>query len=76
MSCLFVVYGLVLSVIFPAIYVNYAKEGTFASCFQLREVFNIIGKECRRVFHRLGHEPGSRPGCWIGGRPLLLEFWV
>ena len=54
MSCLFVVYGLVLSVIFPAIYVNYAKEGTFASCFQLREVFNMIGKNAGAFFTAWG----------------------
>jgi hypothetical protein len=54
MSCLFVIYGLVLSVIFPAIYVNYAKEGTFASCFQLREIFNIIGKNAAAFFTAWG----------------------
>jgi hypothetical protein len=54
MTCMFVVYGLVLSVIFPAIYVNYAKEGTFASCFQLREVFNIIGKNAGAFFTAWG----------------------
>ncbi len=54
MTCLFVVYGLVLSVIFPAIYVNYAKEGTFASCFKLREVFNIIGKNAGTFFTAWG----------------------
>jgi hypothetical protein len=54
LSCLFVVYGLVLSVIFPAIYVNYAKEGTFASCFKLREVFNIIGKNAGAFFTAWG----------------------
>jgi hypothetical protein len=54
MACLFVVYGLVLSVIFPAIYVNYAKEGTFASCFKIREVFNIIGKNAGAFFTAWG----------------------
>jgi hypothetical protein len=54
MSCQFVVYGRVLSVIFPAIYVNYAKEGTFASCFKLREVFNIIGKNAGAFFTAWG----------------------
>jgi hypothetical protein len=41
-------------VIFPAIYVNYAKEGTFASCFQLREVFNMIGKNAGAFFTAWG----------------------
>jgi hypothetical protein len=54
MSCLFVAYGLVLSVIFPAIYVNYAQEGTFASCFKLREVFNLIGKNAAAFFTAWG----------------------
>ncbi len=40
--------------IFPAIYVNYAKEGTFASCFKLREVFNIIGKNAGAFFTAWG----------------------
>jgi hypothetical protein len=54
MTCVFLVYGLVLSVIFPAIYVNYAREGTFASCFHLREVFNIIGKNAGPFFTAWG----------------------
>jgi hypothetical protein len=54
MTCLFVIYGLALSVIFPAIYVNYAKEGTFASCFRLREVFDIIGKNAGAFFTAWG----------------------
>jgi hypothetical protein len=54
MSCLFVVYGLVLSVIFPAIYVNYAKEGTFASCFKLGEVFKIIRENAGAFFTAWG----------------------
>jgi hypothetical protein len=54
MTCLFVVYGLILSVIFPAIYVVYAREGTFASCFKLREVFDIIGKNAGAFFTAWG----------------------
>jgi len=54
MTCLFVIYGLILSVIFPAIYVLYAREGTFASCFKLREVFDIIGKNAGAFFTAWG----------------------
>lgn len=54
LACLFAVYGLVLSVIFPAIFVVYAREGTFASCFRLREVFNIIGKNAGPFFTAWG----------------------
>lgn len=42
--CLFVVYALALSVIYPAILVIFAREGTFASCFKFREVISLISK--------------------------------
>ena len=40
--CVFVVYALALSVIFPAILVIFAREGTLASCFKFRDVFQLI----------------------------------
>lgn len=42
--CVFFVYGLALSFIYPAVMVLYAREGTFAACFKFREVFDLIGK--------------------------------
>ena len=42
--CVFMVYALVLSVIYPAILIVFAREGTLASCFKFREVFDIISK--------------------------------
>jgi hypothetical protein len=50
LMCLFVVYALVLSVIYPAILVLYAREGTFASCFKFREVFDLVGKNMSSFF--------------------------
>lgn len=44
LSCVFIVYVLALSVVYPAILVIFAREGTFASCFNFREVFSLIGK--------------------------------
>ena len=44
LSCVFLLYGLVLSVIYPAILVLFAREGTFAACFKFREVFDLISK--------------------------------
>lgn len=38
-SCLAVLYGLFLSIIFPAVQVNFARKGSFGSCF---EVGNIV----------------------------------
>ena len=42
--CVFVIYGIALSVIYPAILVMFSREGTFASCFKFREIFDLIGK--------------------------------
>jgi len=42
--CVFMIYGLVLSVVYPAILIVFAREGTLASCFKFREVFDLIGK--------------------------------
>lgn len=42
--CVFIVYALALSVIYPAILVIFAREGTFASCFKFREVISLISK--------------------------------
>ncbi|MFT3895951.1 MAG: DUF4013 domain-containing protein [Anaerolineales bacterium] len=42
--CVFVIYALVLSVIYPAILIVFAREGTLASCFKFREVFDLISK--------------------------------
>ena len=42
LMCVFVVYTLFLSVIYPAILVLFAREGTIASCFKFREVIGMI----------------------------------
>ena len=52
--CVFFVYALALSVIYPAILVIFAREGTFASCFKFREVFDLIGKNTSPFFTAWG----------------------
>ena len=42
--CVFMLYALVLSVVYPAILIVFAREGTFASCFKFRQVFDLVGK--------------------------------
>lgn len=42
--CLLIVYLLALSVIYPAILVIFAREGTLASCFKFGEVISLISK--------------------------------
>jgi hypothetical protein len=48
--CVFLLYGLVLSIIYPAILVLFAREGTFASCFKLRDAFDMINKNASSFF--------------------------
>jgi hypothetical protein len=52
--CVLIIYGLVLSMIYPAILVLFAREGTFASCFRLREAFNMISKNAAPFFTAWG----------------------
>jgi hypothetical protein len=48
--CLIIIYALALSVVYPAILVMFAREGTFATCFKFREVFEIVGKNAGPFF--------------------------
>ena len=43
-------YGLVLSVLYPAILVMFSRVGTFASCFKLREAVALISKNAGPFF--------------------------
>lgn len=52
--CVFAVYGLILSAIYPVIFILYAREGTFASCFKLGEAFSLIGKNPGAFFTAWG----------------------
>ena len=48
--CVFVLYGLMLSIIYPAILIIFSREGTFASCFKFREAFDLISKNAVPFF--------------------------
>ena len=43
-------YGLLLSILYPAILVMFSREGTFASCFKLGEAFALISKNAGPFF--------------------------
>lgn len=43
-ACVFILYSMALSVIYPAILILFAREGTFSSCFKLRTAFDLITK--------------------------------
>ena len=52
--CVFLLYGLVLSLIYPVILIMFSREGTFASCFKLGEAFNLIRKNGTSFFTAWG----------------------
>lgn len=76
LMCLFVVYALVLSVIYPAILVLYAREGTFASCFKFREVFDLVGKNMSSFFTAWGISLAASLGVGLvaGFAQVVLNF--
>ena len=54
LSCVFFFYAVALSVLYPAILVMFARAGTFASCFRLREAFDLISKNAGPFFTAWG----------------------
>jgi hypothetical protein len=40
--CIFILYGFLFSILYPAILEMFSREGTFASCFRLREAFELV----------------------------------
>ena len=52
--CLFFLYAIALSLIYPAILVMFSREGTFSSCFKLREAFDMISRNAAPFFTAWG----------------------
>jgi hypothetical protein len=67
LSCLLILYALALSVVYPAIYVEFAREGTFASCFQFKKIFARIGKNAGAFFTAWGLYLATGIGSGIAG---------
>ncbi|HTX92241.1 MAG TPA: DUF4013 domain-containing protein [Anaerolineales bacterium] len=79
LSCLFILYGLAISVIFPCVTILYAREGTFSACFRIREIFAMIGKNAGSFFAAWGVYLGTSIGASIvtgilGGVLFWLPF--
>lgn len=43
--CLIVLYLLVFSFYYPAVYINFARKGTFGSCFEISEIIKIVSEK-------------------------------
>lgn len=52
--CMIGLYSIGLSIVYPAILVIFAREGTFASCFKLREAFGLINRNMAPFFTAWG----------------------
>ena len=52
--CLFFLYAIALSVIYPAVLVMFSREGTFSCCFKLREAFDMISGNAGPFFTAWG----------------------
>jgi hypothetical protein len=75
--CVFLLYGLVLSIIYPAILVLFAGEGTFASCFKLREAFDMIRKNAAPFFTAWALSLAASLGVGlIVGSVNLVVSWI
>ena len=74
--CVFVVYGLALSILYPAILVLFAREGTFAACFKLREALGLISRDTASFFTAWGLSllAGLGVGLLVGFLNLVVGF--
>ena len=75
--CVLLLYGLVLSVIYPAILVQFAREGTFASCFKLNEALSMVRRNAVAFFTAWGLSLAASIGAGlIVGFVNLVVGWV
>jgi hypothetical protein len=44
LTCAISIYALLLSFLMPAIFLNFARKGTFAACFEFGEIWRIMSK--------------------------------
>ena len=74
---LVIVYGLFLSIVYPAILVIFAREGTFASCFKFREVIDLISKNAGNFFTAWGISLAAALGVgFIAGIVSGVIGWI
>ena len=75
--CVFFLYSIVLSVIYPAILVIYSREGTFASCFQFREAIDMVTQNMASFFTAWGISLAAGIGVGlVGGMITAILGWI
>jgi len=77
LTCVLILYGLLLSILYPAILVLFAREGTFVSCFKLPEAFAMIRNNAAAFFTAWGLSLAASIGVGlIVGFINLVVGWV
>ena len=75
--CVLLLYGLVLSILYPAVLVLFSQEGTFASCFKLRQAFDLISKDAGPFFTAWALSIAASLGVGlIAGFVNLVVSWI
>ena len=75
--CVSILYGLALSILYPAIVVMFARQGTFAACFRLGEALRMISRNLGPFFTAWGLSvvAGLGVGLLVGFVNLVVG-WV
>lgn len=77
LTCVLILYGLLLSILYPAILVMFAREGTFVSCFKLPEVFALIRNNAAAFFTAWGLSLAASIGVGlVVGFINLIVSWI
>ena len=61
LSCILILYGIALSIVFPAIYLEYAAKGTFGACFRTSSGSGFSGATHHTDAAYTFGEPSSNP---------------
>ncbi len=75
--CVFLLYGAALSIVYPAVLLQFSRLGTFASCFKFREIFEMISKRMDLFFTAWGVSLAASLGVGlISGAVNALFAWI
>lgn len=74
---LFFIYAIFLSIVYPAILVFFAREGTFASCFKFKDVLGLISKNAGPFFTAWGISLVTALGVgFVAGTVSAMLGWI
>jgi hypothetical protein len=75
-GCLLVIYGLLLTFYFPAVYINFSRKGTLASCFEFSAIFKTVSANLNKYLTAwlISLVAGIVVGLVIGLVSTVLQF--